>query len=101
VTEQGSTLKKVYYYSRRYCYDIVVFLYAPVVSLQSFRLELDSARQNLSRLARIGIVSPNWCKHFRLSFVHHGQVMCSLRNLAASQKDGLNKLRFWGKAGCW
>eukprot|EP00913_Durusdinium_trenchii_P018736 g17606.t1 len=27
------------------------------------------------------------------------QVMCSLRNLAANQKDGLNKLRFWGKAG--
>ena len=26
------------------------------------------------------------------------KVMCSLRNLAASQKDGLNKLRFWGKA---
>ncbi|CAJ1332552.1 unnamed protein product [Effrenium voratum] len=25
------------------------------------------------------------------------QVMCSLRNLAANQKDGLNKLRFWGK----
>eukprot|EP00913_Durusdinium_trenchii_P014843 g13920.t1 len=26
------------------------------------------------------------------------QVMCSLRNLAAKEKDGLNKLRFWGKA---
>eukprot|EP00435_Cladocopium_sp_Y103_P048505 s1277_g14.t1 len=25
------------------------------------------------------------------------QVMCSLRNLAAKEKDGLNKLRFWGK----
>ena len=24
--------------------------------------------------------------------------MCSLRNLAAKEKDGLNKLRFWGKA---
>ncbi|CAE7367766.1 dyrk2 [Symbiodinium necroappetens] len=25
------------------------------------------------------------------------KVMCSMRNLAANQKDGLNKLRFWGK----
>lgn len=34
-----------------------------------------------------------------LHIEHLVQVMCSLRNLAANQKDGLNKLRFWGKAG--
>ena len=44
---------------------------------------------------KIGGITAQWIP---MGFCSELQVMCSLRNLAAKEKDGLNKLRFWGKA---